>query len=129
MGLINMFFPVAPFTKGTIHLLGHFFIPFVLSLVCAHMVIYSQNPLSSILSFIGTILNAAILLFSLEIEFLTFILMLVYIGAIAVLFLFVVMMLELSQGKFGPKKVTFLGSKSIVFIFYTFIFIKVNQLF
>ena len=83
-------------------------IPYFFSLFCAIMVIYAQNPLWSILSFIATIIGSAFILFFLQIEFLTFILLLVYIGAIAILFLFLVMMLELAQAVLEQKKFYFL---------------------
>ena len=83
-------------------------IPYLFSLFCATMVIYAQNPLWSILSFIATIIGSAFILFFLQIEFLTFILLLVYIGAIAIVFLFLVMMLELTQAVLGQKKFYFL---------------------
>jgi NADH-quinone oxidoreductase subunit J len=59
------------------------------------MVISARNPVHSVLFLILTFMNAAGLLFLLEIEFLSFIFIVVYVGAIAVLFLFVVMMLDI----------------------------------
>jgi NADH-quinone oxidoreductase subunit J len=59
------------------------------------MVISTRNPVHSVLFLILTFINAAGLLFLLEIEFLSFIFIVVYVGAIAVLFLFVVMMLDI----------------------------------
>ena len=59
------------------------------------MVIYSRNPLHSILSLICTFLLSSILLFCLEIKFLTLSFILIYVGAIAILFLFVVIMLDI----------------------------------
>ena len=59
------------------------------------MVISARNPVHSVLFLILTFINAAGLLFLLEIEFLSFIFIVVYVGAIAVLFLFVVMMLDI----------------------------------
>jgi NADH-quinone oxidoreductase subunit J len=59
------------------------------------MVISARNPVHSVLFLILTFTNTAGLLFLLEIEFLSFIFIVVYVGAIAVLFLFVVMMLDI----------------------------------
>jgi NADH:ubiquinone oxidoreductase subunit 6 (subunit J) len=63
----------------------------------ATMIIFCRNSLYSIISLIFLILGSAFILLSLKVEFLTFILLLIYIGAISVLFLFVVMMLKLDE--------------------------------
>ena len=69
----------------------------------AFMVIASKNPVHSVLFLILAFVNAAGLFVLLGAEFLAMILIVVYVGAVAVLFLFVVMMLdvdfaELRQG-------------------------------
>jgi len=69
----------------------------------AFMVIASKNPVHSVLFLILTFVNASGLFMMLGAEFLAMILIVVYVGAVAVLFLFVVMMLdvdfvELRQG-------------------------------
>src|SRR5580765_7789856 len=69
----------------------------------AVMVIVSRNPVHSVLFLILAFVNAAGLFLLLGAEFLAMILVVVYVGAVAVLFLFVVMMLdvdfaELRQG-------------------------------
>ena len=60
----------------------------------ALMVIASRNPVHSVLFLILAFFNAAALFVLLGAEFLALILLIVYVGAVAVLFLFVVMMLE-----------------------------------
>ena len=70
---------------------------------CAFMVISARNPVHSVLFLIAAFVNAAGLFLLLGAEFLAMILVVVYVGAVAVLFLFVVMMLdvdfaELKQG-------------------------------
>lgn len=62
----------------------------------ALMVISSRNPVHSVLFLILAFFNAAGLFVLLGAEFLAFILAIVYVGAVAVLFLFVVMMLDIS---------------------------------
>jgi NADH-quinone oxidoreductase subunit J len=67
------------------------------------MVIGSRNPVHSVLFLILAFVNAAGLFLLMGAEFLAMILIVVYVGAVAVLFLFVVMMLdvdfaELRQG-------------------------------
>lgn len=61
----------------------------------AMMVIASRNPVHSVLFLILAFFNAAGLFLLLGAEFAAFILVIVYVGAVAVLFLFVVMMLDI----------------------------------
>jgi NADH-quinone oxidoreductase subunit J len=58
------------------------------------MTISSRNPVHSVLWLILAFFNAAGLFLILGAEFLAFLLIIVYVGAVAVLFLFVVMMLD-----------------------------------
>jgi NADH-quinone oxidoreductase subunit J len=60
----------------------------------AFMVIASRNPVHSVLFLILAFVNAAGLFVLMGAEFLAMILIVVYVGAVAVLFLFVVMMLD-----------------------------------
>ena len=60
----------------------------------AFMVIAARNPVHSVLFLILAFFNAAGLFVLLGAEFLAMILVVVYVGAVAVLFLFVVMMLD-----------------------------------
>src|ERR1700745_1722663 len=58
------------------------------------MVIAARNPVHSVLFLILSFVNAAGLFMLMGAEFLAMILVVVYVGAVAVLFLFVVMMLD-----------------------------------
>ena len=60
------------------------------------MVISARNPVHSVLFLILAFFNAAGLFVLLGAEFLAMILVIVYVGAVAVLFLFVVMMLDIN---------------------------------
>lgn len=60
----------------------------------ALMVISSRNPVHSVLFLILAFVNAAGIFLLAGAEFLAFILIVVYVGAVAVLFLFVIMMLD-----------------------------------
>ena len=60
------------------------------------MVIYARNPVHSVLFLILAFFNSAGLFVLMGAEFLAMILVVVYIGAVAVLFLFVVMMLDIN---------------------------------
>ena len=59
------------------------------------MVMAARNPVHSVLFLILAFFNAAGLFVLLGAEFLAMILVVVYVGAVAVLFLFVVMMLDI----------------------------------
>jgi NADH-quinone oxidoreductase subunit J len=60
------------------------------------MVISARNPVHSVLFLILAFFNAAALFILMGAEFLAMILVVVYVGAVAVLFLFVVMMLDIN---------------------------------
>ncbi|MGH6684175.1 MAG: NADH-quinone oxidoreductase subunit J, partial [Pseudolabrys sp.] len=60
----------------------------------AVMVVSARNPVHSVLYLILAFVNAAGLFVMMGAEFLAMILIVVYVGAVAVLFLFVVMMLD-----------------------------------
>lgn len=64
------------------------------ALVSGLLVISSTNPIHSIFALVLAFCNSSFLLLMLGVEFLGFLLMIVYVGAIAILFLFVVMMLN-----------------------------------
>jgi len=72
-----------------------FFLFLTLLIFCSFGVISSRNPIHSILFLVCVFMLSSILLFCLEIEFLGLSFILIYVGAIAILFLFVVMMLDL----------------------------------
>ncbi len=65
-----------------------------IAVASAFMVISSRNPVHSVLYLILTFFNAAGLFLLTGAEFLAMILLVVYVGAVMVLFLFVVMMLD-----------------------------------
>jgi NADH-quinone oxidoreductase subunit J len=76
-------------------LAGVFFYLFAFICVAsAFMVIAARNPVHSVLYLILAFVNAAGLFVMMGAEFLAMILIVVYVGAVAVLFLFVVMMLD-----------------------------------
>jgi NADH-quinone oxidoreductase subunit J len=87
-------------------MIGTFLFFYLFAGICvasALMVIAARNPVHSVLFLILAFVNAAGLFVLMGAEFLAMILIVVYVGAVAVLFLFVVMMLdvdfaELRQG-------------------------------
>jgi NADH-quinone oxidoreductase subunit J len=66
----------------------------VVSIAAAALVISAKNPVHSVLFLILTFFSAAGLFVLMGAEFLAMLLVVVYVGAVAVLFLFVVMMLD-----------------------------------
>ena len=63
------------------------------------LVIISKNPIHSVLFLILVFFNTSILFLFSNAEFLAMVVLIVYIGAVAVLFLFVIMMLDINITK------------------------------
>ncbi len=72
----------------------HFFFCFLL-IFSGYFVAFSVNPINSVISLIITFLIAAMILYLFNVEFLGTLFIIIYVGAIAVLFLFVIMMLNI----------------------------------
>nr|YP_009441351.1 NADH dehydrogenase subunit 6 [Lympha mucosa]ATN23360.1 NADH dehydrogenase subunit 6 [Lympha mucosa] len=96
-----------------------FYILSSFTLVSAIMVICLSNAVHSVLFLITVFCNVTGILILLGAEFLGFLLLIVYVGAIAVLFLFVVMMLNIKviTNKFNTWSLFFLSS----LLFFTFL--------
>jgi NADH-quinone oxidoreductase subunit J len=96
---------------------------------CMLLLLLSQNPVHAILYLVFLFCNGAALLLVLEAEFLSFVYIVVYIGAVAVLFLFVVMMLNIGKYNFSRVflyvpitfSLTFLLCLEFFFIFSNFL--------
>jgi len=71
-----------------------FYILSTVAVAAAFMVIAARNPVHSVMFLITTFFSAAGLFVLMGAEFLALLLVMVYVGAVAVLFLFVVMMLD-----------------------------------
>ena len=72
-----------------------FYIFAAILIASAAMVIFARNPVHSVLWLIVAFFNAAGLMVLVGAEFIAMLLVIVYVGAVAVLFLFVVMMLDI----------------------------------
>ena len=72
-----------------------FYLFALIAISSAVLVIACRNPVHSVLSLIATFFAVAGLFVLLGAEFLAMLMMIVYVGAVAVLFLFVVMMLDI----------------------------------
>ena len=65
------------------------------AIVCASLTIVSKNPVVSVLYLIGLFLGIAVYLISLGLTFIGISYLLVYIGAVSILFLFIVMLINI----------------------------------
>jgi NADH-quinone oxidoreductase subunit J len=74
-----------------------FFAMAALAVACALLLIFFRNPVYSALSLVGTLFSVAGLFVLLDAHFLAAVQIIVYAGAIMVLFLFVIMLLNLGS--------------------------------
>ena len=75
----------------------NFYIISTITVLSCLSVVFSSNPVHSVLFLIFTFFNVSILFLLSNAEFLAMTLIIVYVGAVAVLFLFVVMMLNINE--------------------------------
>ena len=105
---------------------GFFYLFAVLAVASATMVIVARNPVHAVLFLILTFFNAAGLFILLGAEFLAMLLVIVYVGAVAVLFLFVVMMLDVD---FAELRAGFIKNAPIGLIVAGIVLIELVALF
>ncbi|HXH71279.1 MAG TPA: NADH-quinone oxidoreductase subunit J [Mariprofundaceae bacterium] len=77
-------------------------------------VVLARNTMHSVMSLIFSFFNAAGLFFMLDAEFLGVILILIYVGAVMVLFMFVIMMLEVNTAKLREGFLQYLPTGGLV---------------
>lgn len=103
-----------------------FYLFSTLALLSGVMVIQARNPVHSVLFLILVFFNSAGLLLLLGLDFFAMIFLVVYVGAIAVLFLFVVMMLNIKLAEINEKKLRYLpigGLLGVLFLFEIFLIV------
>ena len=99
-----------------------------LAIISAIMVIQSRNPIHSVLFLILVFLNVAALCVLVGLDFFAMVLCVVYVGAIAVLFLFVVMMLNIKWAEIHDQKLRYLPIGGLIGVLFLFeIFLVVDQ--
>jgi len=99
-----------------------------IALVSGIMVIRAKNPVHSVLFLILVFCNSSALLVLLGLDFFAMILLVVYVGAIAVLFLFVVMMLNIKVAEIHENILRYLPVGGIIgLIFLVEIFLIVDN--
>jgi NADH-quinone oxidoreductase subunit J len=95
----------------------------ILLFISGLKVAFSTNPVESVLFLILAFCNAGAILILFNIEFLGLIFIIVYVGAIAVLFLFVIMMLNVKIYENVLFELLTKNNHSIIFIFFLVYFI------
>lgn len=110
----------------------YFFLFFYLAFIIilnSLLIIFSNNPIHSIFFLILVFICSTILLLLLGVEFIAMLFLIIYIGAITVLFLFVIMMLNVKIIEFNEKFVMYLPIGiflSLLFLIEIFYLIKNN---
>ena len=79
-------------------------------------VLFCSNVVYSLVALVSTFFFSALLLISLHLEFLGYVLIVVYVGAIAILFLFVVMTLDITEEEKTSSFVRNVGGYSSHFV-------------
>ena len=106
--------PMGEYAFMLYYIFYYIFLP-ILPILLSVAVILANNPIFSLFFLITLFFSSVLLLFSLKVEFLAMIYLIIYIGAISILFLFVIMMFNLKQ----------LQKKKNTFFFWSTIFIYV----
>ena len=91
-----------------------FYILAFTAIAAAFMVVASRNPVHSVMFLILTFFAAAGLFILMGAEFIALLLVMVYVGAVAVLFLFVVMMLDVDFVEMKQGFLTYLPIGAVV---------------
>lgn len=91
-----------------------FYLFAIVAIASAMLVITSRNPVHSVLFLILCFFNGAGLFILLGAEFLAMILVVVYVGAVAVLFLFVVMMLDVDFAELREGMLNYLPIGGVI---------------
>ena len=100
-----------------------------IALIASIMVINSKNPVHSVLYLILVFCNSAGLFILLGVEFLAITFIIVYVGAIAILFLFVVMMLNIKLVELNENMLRYLPIGAligVIFLFEIFLVLENN---
>jgi NADH-quinone oxidoreductase subunit J len=92
-----------------------FFLFAGLAIGCAVSVVYHKNPLYSAISLIGVFISLAGIYLTLAAPFIAAVQILIYAGAIMVLVIFVIMLLNLETDQGGPNRLRYLYALGGVF--------------
>ena len=103
--------------------LFYIFVPLAI-IVSSLLVVLLPNPIYALLALIFVFLNTAVFLLSIKVQFLAFIYLIIYIGAIAILFLFVIMLFNLRSLQKSDLKIKDFSFLTISFKLFFFFGIK-----
>ena len=97
-----------------------FYLFSIFLVISAFMVVVAQHPVFSLLFLVASFIFSAFLLFLLECEFLALLFLVVYVGAIAILFLFSIMMLESKLNNLSKNSTKYVPVGFVFFFFFFF---------
>jgi NADH-quinone oxidoreductase subunit J len=102
----------------------YFFFTSLVLIFCSFNVVFAKNPIDSLLSLVVCFISTTFYLIILKVEFLALIFIIIYVGAIAVLFLFCIMMVNIKLMEVQDSFLRYLPvSIVIIFIFFLEIFL------
>ena len=102
---------------------------YILLLFSSFLMILSNNAIYSVFFLISIFINTSIIFILFNVDFLGILLLLVYVGAIAILFLFIVMMLNIKKIENENNTYLILGFSIFSIFFIHFIYILFNMFF
>jgi NADH-quinone oxidoreductase subunit J len=100
----------------TIHF---FYLGFIGILVCTIMVVESRNSIYSIFFLLATFVFTALFLLGLGVEFLALNLVILYVGAIIILFLLIIMLVNQRTNNLEVKRTPVVGVISYMFLYFS----------
>ena len=95
------------------------------AIISSILVVLATNPVFSVLFLILSFFNISALSFMIEFEFLPIVLLIIYVGAIAVLFLFIIMMLNIKISELKENSIQYIPA---ILIFSILFFINVSMI-
>jgi len=75
----------------------------LITILCSFVVVTSPSPVHAVLSLVGSFVGGGGLLFLFGAEYIGIIFFILYIGAISIVFLFVIMMLDIKQTEISER--------------------------
>lgn len=102
---------------------------YIILLFSSLLMILSNNAIYSVFFLISIFINTSIIFILFNVDFLGILLLLVYVGAIAILFLFIVMMLNIKKVENENNTYLILGFSIFSIFFLHFIYILFNMFF
>ena len=97
----------------------------VIAIIFAMGVILNKNPIASILSLIGLFGTISVYLILSGLTFIGFAYLIVYIGAVSILFLFILMLINIRTSEFESNNVNSLPLALFISILFNYILIKI----